>query len=595
MMEHSAAAWCEKQLQNPNPSLYNDELWEVAKGSCSYSRTSTGATISIFPNCISAISSMLIIYIILISQEKLSSTYHRIMLGVSFSDILCCIPCALSSLPMPSPGDYWTDSYNIPSTRIGNTQTCTAQGFFLTFGLVSFSIYDSISLAVFYLCSIGFQMTSETMKKYLEPLIHIMPIGAALMVALPPLLQDNYNPSIVTPWCIISPKPWFCTNENNNGVECIRGVSPSNTTGYIYDSKFLSKALSIFMIWRFLCLGLLCWMVYRTERQIAKLIEQEYDDMKRRRSTMHCDSVSSSWIPLSSKVDMDELQGGKVQRGQLKCIESGQEEVSMQELTQIKKDQYTETKIIASQAMLYILSSVLTNYTLVIFFSLPDVKILYKSEMLVLTSLEGLYNLLIFTFHKVYKLKRCNRNISFLAAMKQIFRNGGVHHDSLVISSMAIVSQQSSSNNDLDGNEGGFLFDDNYDDSSKLTESATEQSKIFHMKRTSSTRGPFPFYNSTSIASCSLFDVSNKVGSSAMSRNSIGSSFSYLDNDFIYDESGQQSDDENTSLFSSSPPHQSKEDKNQKQSSPLAAYKENLGILQLVSEEDDENQEEEER
>jgi hypothetical protein len=99
----------------------------------------------IFSGSLSAISSTLIIYVILRSQTGLSSIYHRIMFGMSIADILSSVSIALSTLPMPSFMPQEKDfEYRWTGPRLGNTSTCNAQGFFQTFGILCMFTYNTI-------------------------------------------------------------------------------------------------------------------------------------------------------------------------------------------------------------------------------------------------------------------------------------------------------------------------------------------------------------------------------------------------------------------------------------------------------------------
>jgi hypothetical protein len=126
--------------------------------------TDYAALVPRFTGSLSAISSALIIYIILRSQTRLSSIYHRIMFGMSLADICGSIAMALTSLPMPS---YMPQEevfgYSWAGTRLGNQYTCNAQGFFSTFGMASVLCFD-VMLCVYYACSIAFSMKERNIK-----------------------------------------------------------------------------------------------------------------------------------------------------------------------------------------------------------------------------------------------------------------------------------------------------------------------------------------------------------------------------------------------------------------------------------------------
>jgi hypothetical protein len=184
--------------------------------------TDYAALIPRFTGGLSAISSALIIYIILRSQTRLSTIYHRIMFGMSLADICGSIAMSLTSLPMPSYmpkeeifGYHWT------GTRLGNEYTCNAQGFFAMFGMGCMYNYNGM-LCMYYACAIFFTMCERDIKKYVEPIIHGYPVVIGLLLAVPPLFYKMYNPGITAyPWCGPFPYPDECAVLD--GVECIRG------------------------------------------------------------------------------------------------------------------------------------------------------------------------------------------------------------------------------------------------------------------------------------------------------------------------------------------------------------------------------------
>lgn len=134
---------------------------------------------------LSSISSLIIIYIILKSNEHLSSIYHRIMFGMSLVDVIGSLAVALTTLPMPT-SDTGGLEYFPEMTKLGNAATCAAQGFFIYFGYAAMFLYNS-SLWIYYSCSIAIKMNEGTMKRRVEPFLHIVPIGVAFVSGMAPI------------------------------------------------------------------------------------------------------------------------------------------------------------------------------------------------------------------------------------------------------------------------------------------------------------------------------------------------------------------------------------------------------------------------
>ena len=79
----------------------------------------------------SFLGSMTIVIEILIKRKtRLERIYHRLMLAMSLLDVLSSLAYFMSTWPMPA------DTENVYGA-VGNTASCSAQGFFIQLGLVS--------------------------------------------------------------------------------------------------------------------------------------------------------------------------------------------------------------------------------------------------------------------------------------------------------------------------------------------------------------------------------------------------------------------------------------------------------------------------
>jgi hypothetical protein len=83
--------------------------------------------------------------------------------------------------------------------------------------------------------------------------------------------------------------------------------------------------------------------------------------------------------------------------------------------------------------------------------------------------------LLIFTFHKVYSMKRCDSDLTIADALIRLIRRDGYVHDSFVLTSMNVVSRNYSSANNHDEqyddfDDNGIDDDDDDDDDTRPAE-----------------------------------------------------------------------------------------------------------------------------
>ena len=435
---------CREQQTNPNTTLYNDELWEAGQGYCTYLRSRQAVLCMAFSSSISAIASLLLIYIILISPAKLSSIYHRIMFGIGISDIIYGLAKALTTLPMPAPGhDYWTDMVNIQGIRMGNIQTCTAQGFFINFGGMLEAGYY-LGLCAYYVCSIGFNMRNESLKR-VEPVLHVAAIAFATSYSLPAVFDGGYNAFFGTPTCTLVPKPWFCEKNINGGgegaVECIRGAGEVSDVSPGSIQFLKNESGLVFLLLATLCLVLVCWKVFCRERKIKFHLEQlirenQQDSIQLQAGMNYGTMYRPSSIPGTLRI-----------AGTNTCISEllntgSEEDIPIEEILDAYNHQYENTKVITFQSMLYLLSLSVIIFGCTNITSLqPSLVSWYKTMLLALSCILGVNNLWIFLFHKVFDLKRSsNSDLSTWDAITNILRDGGVH-ETLVITRMHLLSK----------------------------------------------------------------------------------------------------------------------------------------------------------
>eukprot|EP00555_Chaetoceros_dichaeta_P005705 CAMPEP_0198262274 /NCGR_PEP_ID=MMETSP1447-20131203/10814_1 /TAXON_ID=420782 /ORGANISM="Chaetoceros dichaeta, Strain CCMP1751" /LENGTH=481 /DNA_ID=CAMNT_0043950457 /DNA_START=145 /DNA_END=1590 /DNA_ORIENTATION=+ len=200
---------------------------------------------------ISVISSSIIIIMVLRSREKLNHMYHRLMVGFSTADIFVSAAMSFSSLPGPQDN---------PSPKvwksIGSQGTCDAQGFFFMLGSSSAPLYF-LSLQIYYLCVIKYEMNLEEIKK-IEPFLHGVPVLIGLISAIVPLATESMNPGYS--WCWVQSFPLGCNADPN--VECTRGAHAS-----IQRWVFVGAPLIIILV----IASVVMWMIYNSVRTLDQL------------------------------------------------------------------------------------------------------------------------------------------------------------------------------------------------------------------------------------------------------------------------------------------------------------------------------------
>lgn len=154
-----------------------------------------------FTGVLSMIGSGLIINQILRSRSNRKRVYHRLLLAMSICDFNTSFWYSLSTWPIikGTPGVY---------QPIGTKGLCTAQGFFMQFGVAT-PLYNAV-LAFYYLLTIRYHWKENKMKKAEKYLLSGPLIWASIssFTALGLSLFNN-----ATLWCWIGPDP---SGEDNN-------------------------------------------------------------------------------------------------------------------------------------------------------------------------------------------------------------------------------------------------------------------------------------------------------------------------------------------------------------------------------------------
>ena len=135
---------------------------------------------------VSMISSSILLCMILRSRTRLTTTQHRILLGMSVADILYSM--SLATFNFMAPKD---DSYFIWNAK-GSQATCSAQGFILFIGCASGLIYNC-SLNIYYLSVVKYQKSDKYIREKIEPFLHGIPVVYALVISITLLAKQNLN------------------------------------------------------------------------------------------------------------------------------------------------------------------------------------------------------------------------------------------------------------------------------------------------------------------------------------------------------------------------------------------------------------------
>jgi hypothetical protein len=346
-----------------------------------------GISITATTATLSALSSIVIIYVISKSSKGFfGSVYHRIMVGMSMADILQSITMAFTTLPMPTDMIYDQFQGLIHGTEI----TCRIQGSIYLYGYLSGNTYI-IFLLYYYYCAIHLNMADFRFRKYFEPILHAFSILFSLAIAIMCWTFDFIKPSPMYSFCTVSLYPYWCKGPD----DCL-----SDERSYSRTAKVLSLittfTLGITGMFGIVCLIIIVRSMYVRERSFL----QEQNIMANETAKGTDDRIAR----------------------------------------QVAWDDFIYTKRVMRQSLYYVLAY-LSAYifpiirTVAYFAGAQYPKSTwYQICFVLMRPSQGVLNLLIFLYHKIWKLQRQFPNLSYFEAMKSILFHGEKEEDKAISS-----------------------------------------------------------------------------------------------------------------------------------------------------------------
>jgi len=184
----------------------------------------------------SILGSAAIIYMILSDWEKkLAKPSHRLMLSMSFFDVLQSAALAMSTLAFPKE--------TLVYGSIGSMQTCKAQYFFYSLGL-AVPMYNA-SLCLLYLLTIRYRLHQRRFSKKVEPFLHISSVLIPLSIAIVPIVMDDVVPGegycvmslespVLIPGQIIAGSSFFVCLYSMVSISCFVNAQSNKMRRYSY-------------------------------------------------------------------------------------------------------------------------------------------------------------------------------------------------------------------------------------------------------------------------------------------------------------------------------------------------------------------------
>jgi hypothetical protein len=191
----------------------------------------TFAIITHTSGSVSIIASACLAVHILRSHHGLSTTYHRLVFGLSVADIMSSFVMAIGSPMVPKEMNYV-----VPGAQ-GNTATCTTQGFLVAVGIIAAALYNC-SICLYYLVIIRYNKKDAYIRNKLEPWFHGISIIGPLMGGFILISMKAYNVNDSTCFIIPNDPPHCIGYENGDtpkgfSIPCGRGDGGENPILYL--------------------------------------------------------------------------------------------------------------------------------------------------------------------------------------------------------------------------------------------------------------------------------------------------------------------------------------------------------------------------
>jgi hypothetical protein len=309
---------------------------------------------------ISFSASLLLVGYILRSYESLSTTYHRLIFGLSAADIISSLFFALSSTLVPT-----EMSYLVPFAS-GNVATCDAQGFLITFcGAVS--VGYNCSICFYYLAIITYNKKFDYIEQKLEPWFHGVSISIPLVYTVIRLATNTFNgPNGGT--CLLDPHdPPHCIGyeagdiPEGYSIPCGRGGENDG----LADLRSITGQVAFFWVLIIAPIIILVTMV-RMFRSVAKVAKQ----IQKRGASALPLRTSSSAVPTSTNNNSTD-----------------QQELSQKRAFLLKAFGYAVAWLLVSAPyIVFIVYSIAAK-------SVPDAVVIFISSTV---PLQGFYNFVVF-------------------------------------------------------------------------------------------------------------------------------------------------------------------------------------------------------
>jgi len=372
---------------------------------------------------ISIISSSTLIWMILRSHQGLSTTQHRLLLGLCVCDIILSLGCSTFNTAAPSEMNY-----RIWNAR-GNQATCDVQGFLAFLGATG-GLYYNAALNLYFLAVVKYEKSAEYIRTKIEPFLHAVPILVSLTISISLLIGKHTN-SDGKLWALCSDTIYFpqhCegydAGETRPGfdIPCGRGLEGAMTDAV---SRVVFMSIPIIII--FISLGIIYRVVRTQEKKLARYasfrtnLQQSILLVRRNTQTPKEDSKNSHRLLRSIRRSLSQSWTTLVSSYTITATASSIR----------SNDTKSKSRAVMHKAFGYSFAWFLSHGAIVagdvIFFTGSNIPVAIPYIIVIFVPLQGFFNLAIYMLPKVVYAKKQGQgeNVSICQAIRKAFWSKG--------------------------------------------------------------------------------------------------------------------------------------------------------------------------
>eukprot|EP00554_Chaetoceros_debilis_P013693 CAMPEP_0194122658 /NCGR_PEP_ID=MMETSP0150-20130528/51434_1 /TAXON_ID=122233 /ORGANISM="Chaetoceros debilis, Strain MM31A-1" /LENGTH=386 /DNA_ID=CAMNT_0038815603 /DNA_START=359 /DNA_END=1519 /DNA_ORIENTATION=- len=286
--------------------------------------------------------------------------------------------------------------------------------------------------------TIRYGMNEKMLKKFFEPAAYTVGFIITSSIPLLGFFMNWYNPTPFEPYCSLGPYPFECLRDED--VECIRGGVQDSV--FRASGVIVTVGIASHIIILTTSMTLIILSVMKAEKK-AKNISITTGSTDSTGSGLH-NNINNANAPIEIRDDATSAGAGRASQEEDLDLEKWNEN----DLSAYVLELANRRKMIVGQATMYVGAFLLTWIFTVISYLNESSKFIMAAKLIFQPS-QGLFNSLIFVYHKIDNVRRSDDELSVWEALKimilrpqdvtEIFINVDVVIDDLLVNRLEML------------------------------------------------------------------------------------------------------------------------------------------------------------